>query len=139
MSVYFVPQKGWRYNFILKGKRYTKAWFKTKGEAKRAEAAPVEAEPVEAEPEVEEAAPVETVAEKAEATEEGPVEPIPESARRDRMGRPKIRDAFGLRGLRQTVPDTEPAPKGEEVQEEPKEDTETYITPEGFIVKRARK
>ena len=38
MGVYFVKDKGWRYNFILKGKRYTKAWFKTKKEAKQAEA-----------------------------------------------------------------------------------------------------
>jgi len=37
MSVYFVERKGWRYDFILKGQRYTKAWFQTKREAKQAE------------------------------------------------------------------------------------------------------
>ena len=36
MSVFFVKGKGWRYEFILKGKRYSKAWFATKSEAKRA-------------------------------------------------------------------------------------------------------
>jgi integrase len=38
MSVYSVKGKGYRYDFTLKGKRYTAAWFKTKSEAKRAEA-----------------------------------------------------------------------------------------------------
>ncbi len=40
MSVYFVKgkDKGWRYDFTLKGIRYTEAWFKTKKKAKAAEA-----------------------------------------------------------------------------------------------------
>lgn len=38
MSLYFKPGKGWRYDFTLKGKRYTEAWFKTKAEAKKVEA-----------------------------------------------------------------------------------------------------
>jgi integrase len=38
MSVYSVKGKGWRYDFTLKGNRYTEAWFKTKTEAKQAEA-----------------------------------------------------------------------------------------------------
>jgi hypothetical protein len=38
MSVYFVKGKGWRYDFTLKGTRYTEAWFKTKTKAKQAEA-----------------------------------------------------------------------------------------------------
>lgn len=38
MSCYFVKGKGWRYNFILKGTRYSKAWFKTRAEARKAEA-----------------------------------------------------------------------------------------------------
>ena len=38
MSVYFIKGKGWRYEFILNGLRYTKAWFKTKTEAKQAQA-----------------------------------------------------------------------------------------------------
>ena len=38
MSVYFVEKKGWRIDFTRKGIRYTKAWFKTKKEALRAEA-----------------------------------------------------------------------------------------------------
>ena len=38
MSVYFKKGKGWRYDFILEGKRYSKAWFETKREAKQAEA-----------------------------------------------------------------------------------------------------
>jgi integrase len=38
MSVYFIKGKGWRYGFVRKGERYTKAWFKTKTEAKLAEA-----------------------------------------------------------------------------------------------------
>ena len=33
MSVYFTKGKGWRYDFILKGARYTGTWFKTKTEA----------------------------------------------------------------------------------------------------------
>jgi len=40
MSAYFVKgkDKGWRYDFTLKGIRYTEAWFKTKRKAKEAEA-----------------------------------------------------------------------------------------------------
>ena len=38
MGTYFIKGKGWRYDFTLKGIRYTEAWFKTKTEAKRAEA-----------------------------------------------------------------------------------------------------
>ena len=40
MSVYFVKgkDKGWRFDFTLKGIRYTGAWFKTKKKAKEAEA-----------------------------------------------------------------------------------------------------
>ena len=38
MSLYFKPGKGWRYDFTLKGKRYTEAWFKTKTDAKKVEA-----------------------------------------------------------------------------------------------------
>ena len=38
MSLYFVKGKGWRYDFTLSGKRYTKSWFKTKREARKAEA-----------------------------------------------------------------------------------------------------
>jgi len=38
MSVYSVKGKGWRYDFTLKGERYTQAWFKTKTVAKQAEA-----------------------------------------------------------------------------------------------------
>jgi len=38
MSVYSVKGKGWRYDFTLKGKRYTSNWFKTKVEAAMAEA-----------------------------------------------------------------------------------------------------
>ena len=38
MSVYSKKGKGWRYDFTLKGARYTEAWFKTKNEAKQAEA-----------------------------------------------------------------------------------------------------
>ena len=40
MSVYFVKgkDKGWRYDFTLKGIRHTEAWFKTKAKAKEAEA-----------------------------------------------------------------------------------------------------
>jgi len=38
MSIYFVKRKGWRYDFTLKGTRYTGTWFKTKGEAMQAEA-----------------------------------------------------------------------------------------------------
>jgi integrase len=38
MSIYSVKGKGWRYDFTLKGIRYTEAWFKTKTEAKEAEA-----------------------------------------------------------------------------------------------------
>jgi integrase len=38
MSSYLVKGKGWRYDFTLKGNRYTETWFKTKKEAKQAEA-----------------------------------------------------------------------------------------------------
>lgn len=38
MSIYSVKGKGWRYDFTLKGIRYTETWFKTKREAKQAEA-----------------------------------------------------------------------------------------------------
>jgi integrase len=38
MSVYSKPGKGWRYDFILKGKRYTSSWFKTRNQAYLAEA-----------------------------------------------------------------------------------------------------
>ena len=37
MSVYFKKGKGWRYDFTLKGLRYTAAWFKTMTEARQAE------------------------------------------------------------------------------------------------------
>jgi integrase len=37
MSVYFKKGKGWRYDFTLKGIRYTAAWFTTKREATKAE------------------------------------------------------------------------------------------------------
>lgn len=37
MSVYSVKAKGWRFDFTLKGNRYSGAWFKTKREAKEAE------------------------------------------------------------------------------------------------------
>ena len=38
MSIYSVKGKGWRYDFTLKGIRYTDTWFKTKTEAKQEEA-----------------------------------------------------------------------------------------------------
>lgn len=38
MSVYSVKGKGWRFDFTLKGERYTEAWFNAKKEAKEAEA-----------------------------------------------------------------------------------------------------
>jgi len=38
MSVYFVKGKGWRYDFTLKGQRFTGTWFKAKREAREAEA-----------------------------------------------------------------------------------------------------
>lgn len=38
MSQYFKRGKGWRYDFTLKGTRRSKAWYKTKTEAKKAEA-----------------------------------------------------------------------------------------------------
>jgi integrase len=38
MSVYFVKGQGWRYDFTLKGRRYTRTWFATKSKAKKAEA-----------------------------------------------------------------------------------------------------
>jgi len=37
MSAFLVKGKGWRYDFTLKGTRYTGTWFKTKREAKQAE------------------------------------------------------------------------------------------------------
>ncbi|MFH2122739.1 MAG: site-specific integrase [Pseudomonadota bacterium] len=37
MSIYFVKNKGWRYDFNLLGIRHTETWFKTKKEAQRAE------------------------------------------------------------------------------------------------------
>ena len=38
MSVYFIKRRGWRYDFTLKGIRYTNAWFTTKKEALQTEA-----------------------------------------------------------------------------------------------------
>ena len=38
MSEYFVKGKGWRYDFTLKGQRYTDQWYPSKKEAKQAEA-----------------------------------------------------------------------------------------------------
>jgi integrase len=38
MSVYFVKGKGWRYDFTLKGQRYTNQWYSSKKEARQAEA-----------------------------------------------------------------------------------------------------
>jgi hypothetical protein len=38
MCVYSVKGKGWRYDFTLRGTRYTESWFKTKSEARQAEA-----------------------------------------------------------------------------------------------------
>ena len=38
MSVYSIKGKGWRYDFTLKGERYTQAWYKTKTKARQAEA-----------------------------------------------------------------------------------------------------
>lgn len=38
MSVYLIKGKGWRYDFVLKGIRYTEAGFKTKRKANQAEA-----------------------------------------------------------------------------------------------------
>jgi DNA repair exonuclease SbcCD ATPase subunit len=103
-------------------------------------AAPQKAAPVETGPARAEAVEVEPAEPEPEAIEEEPVKPVPESAKRDGINRPDIRETFGLRGLRQTVPYVEPAPRSEEEREGPKEETtETYITPEGFIVKRARK
>jgi len=37
MSIYSIKGKGWRYDFMLNGVRYTHAWYKTKREAKQAE------------------------------------------------------------------------------------------------------
>ena len=37
MSIYFVKNKGWRYDFNLLGIRHTETWFKTKEEAQLAE------------------------------------------------------------------------------------------------------
>ncbi len=36
MSSYFTKGKGWRYDFTLKGQRYTKGWYKTKAAARQA-------------------------------------------------------------------------------------------------------
>ena len=36
MSIYSVKGKGWRYDFILEGTRYTKGWFKRKQDAQKA-------------------------------------------------------------------------------------------------------
>ena len=105
--------------------------------APRAKAVPVDPEPVEAEPEEFVPEPVKPVAEKEEIMEEELPESSPQTRKSDGVGSPKIRDSFGLRGLRQTVQYSEPAPKDEESREEPQDDSETYITPEGFIVKRA--
>ena len=38
MSVYSIKGKGWRYDFVLAGQRYTEAWFTTKRKAQAAEA-----------------------------------------------------------------------------------------------------
>lgn len=38
MSVYFKKGRGWRYDFMINGKRHTEAWFETKLQAKQAEA-----------------------------------------------------------------------------------------------------
>jgi integrase len=38
MSVYSRKGRGWMYDFVLKGKRYTSSYYKTKSEAQRAEA-----------------------------------------------------------------------------------------------------
>ncbi len=38
MTVYSKAGKGFRYDFMVKGKRHTKAWFKTKRAAQKAEA-----------------------------------------------------------------------------------------------------
>ncbi len=38
MSIYSVKGKGWRYDFTLKGSRYTQTGFKTKRDAAKAEA-----------------------------------------------------------------------------------------------------
>ena len=35
MSVYFLKGKGWRYDFTLKGIRYTNAWFETKDQGQK--------------------------------------------------------------------------------------------------------
>ena len=43
MSVYSIKGKGWRYDFTLRGVRYTNAWFKTKKAALKAEAQKKEA------------------------------------------------------------------------------------------------
>lgn len=37
MSAYFVEKKGWRYDFMMKGLRYTQAWYETKRDANQAE------------------------------------------------------------------------------------------------------
>ncbi|MBI5846051.1 MAG: site-specific integrase [Deltaproteobacteria bacterium] len=38
MSVYSDKKKGWRFDFVLKGIRYTSPWYGTKGQASKAEA-----------------------------------------------------------------------------------------------------
>ncbi|WP_236608445.1 site-specific integrase [Pseudodesulfovibrio aespoeensis] len=38
MTIYSKAGKGFRYDFMVKGKRYTKAWFRTKREAQAAQA-----------------------------------------------------------------------------------------------------
>jgi hypothetical protein len=38
MSCYLVKGMGWRYDFILKGKRYASKWYDTEVKARRAEA-----------------------------------------------------------------------------------------------------
>ena len=38
MSTYFIKGKGWRFDFTLRGNRFTSNWFKTKAEARKAEA-----------------------------------------------------------------------------------------------------
>ena len=38
MSIYSKKDEGWRYDFMVKGVRYTHAWFKTKAKARQAEA-----------------------------------------------------------------------------------------------------
>ncbi len=72
MSIYSVKGKGFRYDFTLKGERYTEAWFKTKKAAQAAEAKRREEieNPI-AEMEVEEQPPKEPVAPATEETKTG--------------------------------------------------------------------